>query len=166
MNNISLKQANDNDSSEIIMNMMNNEAGIKDVFAGKMDRLMSSQISLLIQQDNQNIGFVNLVTERCNYDYLFVDMGIIEKYRGQGIGKQVLTMISQLDTEEYILGETRTDNTLANGSVNGIGCYLATFGDRNIYLLQKDKLEKFIDENHLEKLDKHFTIHSKRDLIK
>ena len=67
----------------------------------------------------------------------------------------------------YVLMETRCNNDSANGVSKSVGCYLTTFGDRNVYLLQKSRLQEFIDTNQMEELAKHYEIeNSKKAIVK
>ena len=145
--------------SNDMYHMMNREDGIRDVFVGRTDRIINADISWMIQAGNKNIGFINLVVEKCNYNYLFLDMGIIKEYRGKGYGKKFLTEVQQLveaNDLPFVLMETTKDNNNANGVGKGIGCFITEVGDRNIYLLQKSRLQEFIDSNQMEELAKHY----------
>lgn len=164
-----LKQTdwNSQDYNDMI-NMMNYHEGIKDVFYGRQDRILTTTVSWMIQVNGQNIGFVNLVQEKADDDFLFLDMGIIEKYRGRGIGTEALKRVEQMLNENdftYVIMETRKDNYGANQSAINVGNYLLDVNDRNVYLLQKTKYQEFIDNNMLEELIKHFKAPSKRKVL-
>lgn len=138
--------------------MMNVEEGIKDVFLGRTDRIITASDSWMIQAGDKNIGFINLVVEKSNYNYLFLDMGIIKDYRGKGYGKRFLKevqMIVESSDRPFVLMETKKDNN-ANGVGKDIGCFITEVGDRNVYLLQKSRLQEFIDSNQMEELARHY----------
>lgn len=134
-----------------IINMMYSSPGIKEIFYGKETRVYLSPFILMIQDQDKDIGFAYLVDEQVDGMY-FVDVGILEEYRGKGIGKDVLEEFQHLPTKWFIMGETKKDNVLANESSKKYGVVVAETEDRNIYLLQKDRLEEFIDSDSLEKL--------------
>lgn len=168
--NIVLKQT-DWDSQEdntSLYSMMNDEEGIREIFGGRYDRLMTTSNSWLIKANDNNIGFINLVTEKANHNFLFLDMGIIKAYRGKGYGKKFLEEVqSKVEDSNlpYVLMETRCDNDSANGVSKSVGCYLTTFGDRNVYLLQKARLQEFIDTNQMEELAKHYEKENSKSAI-
>ena len=150
-----------------MFNMMQNEDGIKDVFRQRTDRLNTTSVSWMIQAGNKTIGFINLVVEKANYDYLFLDMGIIKDYRGKGYGKKFLQEVQNLVEHSdlpYVLMETKKNNINANIAAEDIACLITEVEDRNVYLLQKSRLQEFIDTNQMEKLAEHFdkTSHKKQ----
>lgn len=145
--------------------MMNYEDGIKDVFRGKNDRLNTTSVSWMIEADNKNIGFINLVVEKANYNFLFLDMGIIKDYRGKGYGKKFLKEVQELVEDSdlpYVLMETKKDNINANIAAREMTCFITEVEDRNVYLLQKSRLQEFIDSNQMEELAKHYDNPSKK----
>lgn len=159
------------DDYNILYNMMNNEDGIKEIFASRLDRINAARISWFIKMDGKYVGFISLVCEKANYDYLFLDIGVIKEYRKCGIGKQALEevkkKVEEMCLSEYVLIETKKSNYGANKAAEDIGCYLTEFGDRNVYLLQKERCQEFIDENHMEKLADHYSEgNDKRSLLK
>ena len=150
---------NDLDASKIIR-MMNEEETIKDVFKGKTERVVGADISCLIKNDNEDIGFVNLVKEKYDQDFYFLDMGIIKKYQGQGIGKKVFEILLNEKTiknlKEFIIGETKKTNEKAIGAVENIGgIKVLETEDRVYYLLQKERIEEFIEKDGMQKLGEH-----------
>lgn len=171
--NIVLKETDWNSQKDYtdLYSLMNTEEGIREIFGGRDDRLMTASNSWLIKANDNNIGFINLVTEKANYNFLFLDMGIIKAYRGKGYGKKFLEEVQHITEREedfpYVLMETKQDNDNANGISKGVGCYLTTFGDRNVYLLQKSRLQEFIDTNQMEELAKHYEMgNSKKAIVK
>lgn len=171
--NIILKQTNWNSQKDYsdLYSMMNTEDGIKEIFSDRQDRLMTTAISWLITANSNHIGFINLVEEKAEHNFLFLDMGIIKEYRGKGYGKKFLEEVKQIVEKEkdfpFILMETRKANDNANCIGKDIGCFLTEIEDRNIYLLQRSRLQEFIDANQMEELAKHFTKENdKRNMIK
>lgn len=129
-----------------IRHMMENETGIKEIFGNKISRLISSPISMLIMEDLNPIGFINLVNENIE-DLLFLDMGIIEKYRGQGYGtKAIQTLIEISDGYiwEFIIGKTKKTNIFANAmaSTNAALVYSTEEGF-NYYIFPASRKEEF-----------------------
>lgn len=162
---------NSKKDSDSLYNMMTNEEGIRDIFFGRFDRFITASISWLIKANDENVGFINLVVEKANYNFLFLDMRIIKAYRGKGYGKKFLKEVQEIVEREkdlpYVLMETKKDNDSANGISRSVECYLTSFGDRNIYLLQKSKLQEFIDTDQMEKLAKHYEMgNNKASIIK
>ena len=154
--NIELKRVTNNQKDlNTIMHMMFNEPGIKDIFSGKKTRLLFSPLTYIIEVDSKDIGFFNLVDEQVE-GIFFVDLGIIKEYRGKGIAKEVLSTIPSIKCSNFIVSEVKKDNIPANKVSSQIGVMVTETEDRNFYLMQKERLEEFIDSNGLEKLSKKF----------
>lgn len=171
--NIVLKKTdwNSQEDNTSLYSMMNTEEGIREIFGGRDDRIMTAKSSWLIKANDNNIGFINLVTEKANSNFLFLDMGIIKAYRGKGYGKKFLEEVQHITERKedytYVLMETRCNNDSANGISKSVGFYLTTFDDRNVYLLQKSRLQEFIDTNQMEELAKHYEMeNSKKAIVK
>ena len=67
--NIVLKQT-DWDSQEdntSLYSMMNDEEGIREIFGGRYDRLMTTSNSWLIKANDNNIGFINSASDDVIY---------------------------------------------------------------------------------------------------
>ena len=71
--NIVLKETDWNSQKDYtdLYSLMNTEEGIREIFGGRNDRLMTASNSWLIKANDNNIGFINLVTEKANYNFLF-----------------------------------------------------------------------------------------------
>lgn len=149
-----------------IANYMRGDKFISDVFKDRIDRLASSRFCFIIRKNNKDIGFVNLVIEKGNQDFYFLDIGLKEEYRNKGIGTEILKKLQSIEFDRFILLEVRIENEGANLSIEKVGVKVAEYGAVNYYLLQKDKVEEFIDGDYLEKLDHHVSIKSKKDLLK
>ena len=154
-NKVGLLKAKNNIFTSEIYRMMVEELGIKDVFRRKTDRLTQAKYKYLIRYKDTIVGFVNLIKENCNDDFLFLDMGIKARYKGQGIGSAVLNKIKEMNIDEYIIAETSVDNILANEAIRNIGFGLAAVNRNNYYLLQDYRLKEFIDNGYLTKLREH-----------
>ena len=125
--------------------MMGHENGIREIFYYKRDRLICSALACLIKDSRSDIGFLNLVNENIE-NILFVDQGILEKYRGQGYGKKAIEiLISTNNFNEYLIGETKKDNLLANRSASNIGKLIYMHDSLNYYLFQKERTNEFLD---------------------
>ena len=59
-----------------------------------------------------------------------------------------------------------TDNIGANKTAKEACIQIATIDDRNIYLVQKDRIEEFIDKGYMEKLAKHFEKDTDKKMIR
>lgn len=148
-----------------IANYMRGDKYISEVFKDRIDRLASSRFSFMIRRNNKDIGFVNLVIEKGNHDFYFVDIGLKEEYRNKGVGTEILKKLQEMDFDRFVLLEVKNDNEAANISINKVGVKVTTIGNINYYLLQKDRVQEFIDGDYLEKLSNHVSIKSKKDLI-
>lgn len=160
MDNIKLKSVFDDFNARInIQNMMSNEKGLE-MYRGKWDRTIVARYIYEIRKDNKVVGFAYLVDD---YDggygnFLDLDIGIKNKEKGKGIGTQVLNSIVNVDFKEFIIGETKMDNTAANNIIKKTGGVLvATNNDINIYLLQGKRLKEFIEQDGLEVINKRFS---------
>lgn len=147
-----------------ITELINSDEAINKVFAGREDRLLSARMLSTLYDGDKLIGFANLVKEKQNPRFLFLDVGIIEEYRGRHIASYVSEDLKKIS--KFIIVETRQNNVLANNSLRNKTAFLFEQGNRNVYLLQKDRLEEFMDKGYYEMLSNHYTINSKRDLIK
>ena len=147
---------NNTDRYNRVMDIINNDREINNIFSNKRNRFSLAQFTYLINVDGEDAGFVNLVYERGDYSFLLLDSGIIEKYRGKGLGTKALKFLQSLDFEDFIIAETKKDNNNSNGSISKVGVQIADSDEFNYYLLQKDRVEEFIDSDGLEKLGKHY----------
>ena len=143
-----------NSVARMIINYMVNESGIKEIFATKVSRLASSDISALIEVDGNYVGFVNLLKEYTK-NMLFVDIGILEQYRGNGYAKAALEYIKDLDIKEYIMLETKSSNEAASTLASNAGCLVYQHDDRNFYLLRKELKDEFVSSDDYDDLKDH-----------
>ena len=147
---------NNTDRYNRVMDIINSDLEIRKIFFTKKNRFSLAQYTYLITVDGEDAGFINLVYERGDYSFLVLDSGIIEKYRGKGLGTKALKFLQSLDFEDFIIAETKKDNNNSNGSISKVGVQIADSDEFNYYLLQKDRVEEFIDCDGLERLGEHF----------
>lgn len=137
-----------------IVELINSDEMIKSVFGGREDRLYTAQMLSTIYDKDKLIGFANLIKEKQNPNFLFLDVGIIEEYRGKHVASQILEELKEIP--KYIIVETREDNLLANKSLENRTAFIFKYNDRNIYLLQKDRYNEFIENGYYDKLTDHY----------
>lgn len=142
-----------------IMNMMQNEEGIKEIFARRTSRLISSSLAMLVIENEQEIGFVYLTSEVIR-NFLFVDIGIKKQFRGNGYSEQIMSGIKQIveKWDQFVIAETKVNNVPANSGLKKIGKFLYTNEDTNLnyYLIQENRYDELINNKKLfESLKKH-----------
>ena len=158
--------SNDYEQQCKIITMMRDEKCISEVFQNRVDRLVNSAFCYIIRRNGKDIGFVNLVIEKQDPEFYFLDIGLKDIYRNMGIGTTILKKLQDMEFDKFILLEVKIANEGANLSIEKVGIKVAEFDDINYYLLQKDKVEEFIDGDYLEELAHHVAIKSKKDLLK
>lgn len=143
--------------------MMREEAGIKEIFANKLDCLSSACCSILVTENGNEIGFVNIVHE-CVNKFLFVDIGIKEQYRGYGYSKVIMSNIQELTEswDEFLIAETKVSNIAANKGLNEIGKLVDCYNDLNYYLINTIKYNELVSNEDLYNLLKNH-IRSNKD---
>lgn len=137
-----------------VLYLIENDLEISKIFKGREDRLATSAMLSTIYDKDKLIGFANLIIEKQNNNFLFLDVGIIEEYRGKHVASQILEDLKSIS--KYIIVETSVDNILANKSLENRTKKLLQYNDRNIYLLQKDKYNEFIEKGYYDKLTDHY----------
>ena len=149
-----------------ILDLISTDEGINEVFEDIKNRLLTAPLLSTIYDNKTSklIGFANLVKEKQNDDFYFLDVGIIKEYRGRHVASYILEELK--DITKFIIVETKQSNVLGNNSLRNRTAFLFEQGDRNVCLLQKDRLEEFMDKGYYEKLSKHYTVNGKKDLIK
>ena len=166
MEGIYLKDAANEKGIMEIMNMMNNIPGIKEIYHDKENRVLDSDYSMLILKDSLIIGFINLVVEKSDESFLFIDMGLKPEYRNQGIGKQVLRRIKrkleEIDETRFVLYETKVNSKSGNGCINDVGYLLTEHEGKNIYLLQKERAPEFAYNGFYKELYDHLEKDNKK----
>ena len=137
-----------------VLYLINNDLEISKIFKGRQDRLATSVMLSTIYHKDKLIGFANLIREKQNQNFLFLDVGIIEEYRGKHVAAQILEELKK--TPKYIIVETKEDNLLANKSLENRTAFMCKYNDRNIYLLQKDRYNEFIENGYYDQLIEHY----------
>ena len=143
-----------------ILYLINNDLEIGDIFKGREDRLLSAAMLSTIYDKDKLIGFANLIKEKQNPNFLFLDVGIIKEYRGKHVASQILEELKEIP--KYIIVETKEDNLLANKSLEDRTVKLLEVNDRNVYLLQKERYNEFIENGYYDKLKYHYNLPNDR----
>ena len=143
-----------------VLYLINNDLEISKIFKGRQDRLATSVMLSTIYHKDKLIGFANLIREKQNQNFLFLDVGIIEEYRGKHVAAQILEELKK--TPKYIIVETKEDNLLANKSLENRTAFMFKYNDRNIYLLQKDRYNEFIENGYYDQLIEHYNTQNDR----
>ena len=136
--------------------MIKKDNDLAKIFLSKEERIKYSSYAAIIEYNGEDVGFVSILNEKADYNFLTLDMGILNEYRGKGIGKEVLEMIKKIPCEDFIIGETRKSNIGANKTTSSVGILVAESDEFNYYLLQKERIEEFIEKDGLEKLANHY----------
>lgn len=143
-----------------IIYLIKNDPAISKVFKGREDRLLTAGMLSTLYDGDKLIGFANLVKEKQNPHFLFLDVGIIEEYRGRHVASKILEGLKGV--QKYIIVETQQSNFLGNKSLENRTRKLFEVGDRNVYLLQEDKYDEFVEKGYLDLLKKHYDEPSSR----
>lgn len=146
-----------------IMYLVKNDPDISKVFKGREDRLLTARMLSTLYDGDKLIGFANLVKEKQNPHFLFLDVGVIEEYRGRHVASRILENLKGV--QKYIIVETQQSNFLGNKSLENRTRKLFEVGSRNVYLLQKDKYDEFVEKGYLDLLKKHYDKPSSRMLM-
>ena len=156
---LKLKQALDDKSILEIQKMMNEEPSISKIFKNRFDRLATSLVScLIINEEDEIIGFFNLVEEKHNQDFYFLDMGIKTEYQGKGYAKEINERIVNLKgIDRSIIVETQTSNIKAIKSLSNGKTAIKLFeqNDSAYFLLDKNQIDEFIKKDGMQKLAEH-----------
>ena len=126
---------------------------IRETFDGvRIDRLVASEYIFLLRSNEENIGFILLVRETSKVNYLTLDIGIIEKYRGKGYGKKTMEVFkneyfNRINDEIHI--QVRQDDIVANKLISILDLeYIESTNDSNFYkIVNKPKIKKKIKTN-------------------
>ena len=81
---------------------MNEKSGIKEVFQKRNDRVVTAMRLFTIYDKDKLIGFANIVREKQNNNFYFLDVVITEEYRGKHIASQVLEMLKKAKQHFYL----------------------------------------------------------------
>ena len=138
-----------------IIDMINQYDSLRSEFGDKIDRLACSEYSFLIKKNEDTVGFANLVYEKEDYRFLFLDIGIKDEYQGKGIAKEVQKQIEKFEVPQYIIIETSINNHKAINSLKS-RIRIKVIEDRVFYLLQRKRYEEFIVFNGVDNLIDHY----------
>lgn len=154
---------------DAILDIMEEMSKEGKVFSGREDRLATSLLALLIVYDNEPVGFFYATCESRYPEGLFIDMGILEEYRGLGIGREVLDEIMRLDLgERFLIGETKKSNFASNTVGNALGAKIGSYRNKVYYLFPKEKLNEFKIHNSDHRFEEAIshTTQSSKDIIR
>ena len=164
--NIRFKNALEDEDVNTIYDIIYSDEKIKSIFKNRNDRIEGAEVLRLILNGTEPIGFYALVTEKGNYDFYFLDVGIIKEYRGRGISRLVQEDILKFKTDKFIIAETKVNNKNAmNSLIYGYGKELFELNDRAYFLLPQEKTEEFIEQDGMEKLTRHIERPSEKRMM-
>jgi len=131
------------------------------IFYTKVDRVLFSNVQSIIYKNDEAIGFLNLVDERVR-GALFMDIFIDEKYRGNGYASLAYKSLERKFTgNDFILAETKKDNIGANLSLLKDGTLIKEKDDTNFYLLNKDRVDEFLNSESYNEFVRVFELDNK-----
>lgn len=145
-----------NDRALRIGNILSGDKEICNLFGHRWDRMFSGIYTYLITYNDKDAGFLNVLYEKDDYNFLVVDIGIKKRYRGKGIATKAMQLLREKNIEKFIIAETKKDNLGANKSLQNTSIQVAESDQFNYYLIQKERIEEFIDKDYLEKLANHY----------
>lgn len=127
-----------------VMNKIRSQS-IEYEFAGNEYRYKAATVSFLITENNADIGFIYL-TDEDKKNMFFLDISLLKKYRGHGIGfeaiKELLKRYKNCGIKKFILAEVEYDNEACNKMMNKLGCIKVS---EKHYLMQPERLKEFRD---------------------
>lgn len=136
---------------------------IQRVFYEQYQRLNSAEfISLIRSLDNQTFGFLNLVDEGIA-NTLFLDIGVLQQFRNQQIGKLAITnLLENYQISKYLVAETQFDNLPAKHMLGFFGDSFYDEKDKIYYFLEGEKTcNDFVDDYAFEQLKEKAKVKSK-----
>ena len=68
-----------------------------------MDRWFTSLYLFSVKSNNQTVGFVSLIEEKYNKSFLFLDIEILSKFRGNNLCNDVCLYVNNLGIKEFIV---------------------------------------------------------------
>ena len=155
-----------NDRALRVGKIISSDKDINDLFGDRWDRMYSGVFTYLITCDNKDVGFINVLFERDDNEFLVVDMGIKKRYRNKGIGTKAMQLLKEKNIPKFIIAETEKTNISGISSLDNIGIQIAESPEQAYYLIQKERIEEFIDNDYLEKLNVHFGVEQIKLLVK
>ena len=145
-----------NDRALRIGNILSSDRDITRLFGNRWDRMLMGSFTYLITCNDKDAGFINVLFEKDDYNFLVVDIGIKKKYRGKGVATKAMQLLKEKNIDKFIIAETTKKNIGANKSLQNVAIQVAESDDFNYYLVQKERIEEFIDNDYLEKLADHY----------
>ena len=136
----------DYDRQHEILDLIQSDTTLRDTFTGSrntVSRLLNACYVAFIKLGNKDIGFVMIVNNPRN-NMNEIDMGIIEKYKGKGLGTKALGMLKDLiiDNELDVSIQTSKENIAANKSILNNGFILSRNDDNSNYYVLDDNSHK------------------------
>ena len=119
---------------------------------GREDRVVASEILQLITYNGHDVGFIYATVEQRYKDGLFIDMALLKKARGNGIGRIALEKISNNYADnKFLIGEAKKENVASNIISEICGAKIPFDNDEqigfNYYIFPKTKLQEFLEHN-------------------
>lgn len=151
---INLIIADNNTKLKEVFEMMVNEKGIKEYYEDKLSRIIMSTYSFIIKYEDKTAGFINLIKEDENNNFLFLDIGVKEEYRKKRIATEMIKFLSLIPIDDYII--VIASNNYLNKIAKKVGVKVCDYNKQHVYLLQKDKYVKFKQDKELVKLEQYF----------
>ena len=165
---LDVRECTTTDEYNWIINKMENNSGIKEVFRYNIDRLKSSSVATLVLQDNIPIGFIYIAHEMPDEEIGFIDMAIVNNKTGYGYGKDALDIFlnKAKNIDMFLIAETKKENEIAKRSLSKYKCIYEK-EDSDFYLLNRS-LEELKEEGLYEELINHLNSKrlSSKDVVK
>ena len=155
-----------NDRATRMSKVISSDKEISNLFGDRWDRMYSGIYTYLITYNGKDVGFINILFERNDNSFLVIDMGIKKRYRNKGIGTKAMQLIKEKDINTFIIAETEKDNISGIKSLDKVGLKVAESEEQAYYLVQKERIEEFINNDYLEKLSRHFKVEEIKILVK
>ena len=139
---LKLTYINKKEEFEILSNLYLNE-DINKYFGGyRIDRILASEFSFLIYLKSVPIGFILLVREKNNMNFLAVDMALLKEYRFKGYGSKALYLFKKLYLKQIsssLIIETNQNNTIIGKMLKNLDVeYLKSNGNSKVYLIKRN----------------------------
>lgn len=152
---VNLRQKPFDNVFENVIEIIKSDTGIQSAYNNHQSRIISGVYTSLIEHEEKAIGYINLTPESTR-EFLLLDIGIIEKYRGKGYSELALRKLLYINFKQYIIAQVKNSNIPSNKMANKVGINVCNLGDNNIYLLQSDREVEFREEDGIQKLKTHF----------
>ena len=137
----------DYDRQHEILDLIQSDATLREIFTGEkntISRLLNACYVAFIKLDNEDIGFVMIVTNPRN-NMNEIDMGIVEKHKGKGYGTLALGILKDIIIENglEVSIQTSKENIAANKSIINNGFSLSRNDkDCNYYVLDSNSYKR------------------------